>query len=496
MLPKSTVESVMALAMSQGTPIRPDVRGIEARRAIAYYENAPVAAAYGGGQAITYQAEDLRARMRDQHADKDIWDALPKNVVNLVRPVGDTLCTLYDDPVVYAWDETTPQGKQAKALWEQYALQSPHLAAMKDVDRLTFLGGVTAPRPLVQVRDIGNTERRVIKHAIYTQDQISYTQQPDDPAEPQQVKFDFSTGQGNASTVESHVWSDTHFIEALQNGSVKSAAYEGYANPYGVMPFEFFRNSPARGDLYGTPATDLVEAQLALNDLLTAYKDTIIVQGSGTFYTQNAPQNVKLGRRAWIDAKVPVGATFVAGYVQSNTNFTAWVEAIKLQITMTLLSRRVPESEVMARQAGDSGVALVALASSLASYRKQRISVFRPPEAALAAKTLRVVHFHCTGQLIDFPEPTIKHTELKAPMSQDTRDEIDWLRDGGYISAEEAMMRLNPGMGPEEAAEKVAANLTAKRDRVMKTLAQRPPLNVPDDDDDDEDMTGNAGAAE
>lgn len=477
MLPKSTVADVMALAMGRAVSIAPDARGVEARRALRYYDE------------IGYQATDLTAKLRDQHADPAIWDKLPKNCINLVRPITDTLCTLYNDPVSYTWDESVPGGKAAAALWAEQKLAGVHVAAMKDVDRITFLAGLAAPRPLVQERERAGATIKIPKYAVYALDQIEFVQMPDDPAEAQQVKFNFATGQGSAKTTAAQVWADNLYLETTEGNTVKPPIYAGHANPYGIMPFEFFRNRPARGDFYGEPAQDLVEAQLAINDLLTGYRDTVIVQGSGTFYIVNGPDNPKLGRRAVLDVKLPPNAgTFDAGYVQSGTNFAAWVEAIKLQMTLMLLQRRVPESEVMATQNGDSGVALVALASSLAAYRKERIATFRPLEERLVQIALRVVNFHVTGQLIDFPAPQIKYTELRAPMAQDARDEIDWLLSHHMISEVEAMCRLNPGMTEPEAEQRLADNLKAKRERVLTSMADRKRLPAPKGEEDDVDV--------
>lgn len=476
MLFGSQVTDALKRAIAGGAPIMTDPRLSESRRAVNYYES------------VRHQAEDLRTQMRSQHYDKSTWDALPKRCYNLTRAVTDTHATLYSDPVTYSWDDTDPLQRRAAELWDIYGVAPIHKSAMKDTDRLTYLAGLTVVRPIVQVRN----GKRILKFAIYIQDQVEYTQDPEDPTEAQEVIFSSQTGQGEASQTVRHVWREDSFIRQVDDVVVDHEW--GQDNPFLIMPFTIFRNDEARYEFYAEPASDLVAANLTLNDLCTAFDDMVIVQGSGQLLSFNGPKNPMLGRRAVVEFQVPPGATADMRYLTSGVDITGWIATININLELFFASRRIPKAAIMAQQAGDSGIAIVAQASSLVDYRLDRIATFQPMEEDLIRRTLRVLEFHETGRLVDFPAPSIRYTEPQKPMSSDRQAQIVWEIQSGAASVVDYVREKRPDLSHEDAEEMVRENLRLKREFEMGEVAARmagkstmPPPEVGDDTEDEPD---------
>lgn len=433
MLPNDQTAEVIRLSLLRSKMTGGGKDAAEARRVIEYYRDA------------LYQAEDLKTQLTPLFANQAKWLARPKAVYNLTAGIVDAISTLYADPVTYDFGGDA----RAEELWDR--VFGWH-ALMADVDRYTLLGGTTAVRPVVNAA--GDVDFR-----IYLADQIEYVQSPEDALIAQQITLRWRTGQGVLQQSVAQHWSAEECAETVD----ETLTGEIEPNPYKEIPIEIFRNSEPRWDWFDKPASDLCAANLALNAMMTDLNHTVRWQAHGQLVLIGAPPNYQppIGADTFLSVSNAPGATGAdARYINPGADIGAIINAINQNLDLLFAARRIPKSAVVAVQ-GDSGVSLVAQQASLRDYRKKRLAVFRPLEEGLICKTLRVIHYHETGDVVDFDPPVIRYTELDAPMDDSVRLDWDWRLHHGFASPVDVMQALNPGMSDPDALEKIAENRKA-----------------------------------
>lgn len=487
MLFQSIVEAAIAGSLDQASPIVPGEIAERARVVVDYFES------------IARQQDHLQSEHEGLHTKPAPWEATPKVCQNITSAVVNTLCSLYGDIVQYKFDDATPDGKRAAEL---FARIPGWASIMRDVDIYTFLAGLLAVRPIWRERAVV-AER--IKFAMYQPDQITYVQDPEDMSEAQELAFTFTTGQGDSETTVGHYWSAEKFVETVDDIVIPDKKRPGNVNPYQTMPITLFRNRANRWGFYGEPAWDLVVANLAINGQTTMLNRLAIQQAFSTLMTIGAPEGFvpSVGLDTYINVTNPPGGSGAgAQFLQPNANIQGVIDTINTCLSLFFGARRIPESAILAKQVGDSGISLVAQSSSLAAYRKDRIATMRPQEEDLIRKTLKVMHFHETGELRDFPAPQITYTELKVAMAVDDRDEWDWKISHGVATELDLFKSLRPGMDDKKAEELFAANKAERRERMLAAMPARRVLGDDEEDVGDaeeleaDDITATAGKAD
>lgn len=457
MLFTDQTESAVRLSLKRGDATGGGTDAVDARRVIEYYRD------------IAYHEKDLYAKFLPLFANRDKWYSRPKACYNLTAGIVDAVSTLYHDPVVYTFED-----ELAESYWEQI---EGWASLMADVDRYTFLGGTLGVRPIV--RD------GVVDWHVYVADQIEYIQTPEDATRAQQITVRWRNGQGLSTSETAHHWTDEQFAETVDDtltGGVQD-------NPYKVIPITMFRNECERWGFFGEPARDLAAANLALNACMTDLNHTVRWQSHGQLVIVGAPVDYKppIGADTYISvSNAPNSTGADARYINPGADVAAIINAVNQNLDMIFSARRIPKSAVVAVQ-GDSGVSLVAQQEALRDYRKRRISVMQPQEQALISMTLKVMHFHATGELRDFEPPQITYTKLEAPMADDARLDWDWKLRLGIVSPVDVMMALNPGMKREEAEERLAENRELRRQEFSDQLAVRRPAGAVPELEDEED---------
>lgn len=452
---KDETEKAVQLSLSRADMVGGGADAIEARRAIEYYRD------------VSYQDADLVTQYSKIYANLQKWKDKPKAVYNLTAGIVDAVSTLYSDPVVYEFED-----ERSAALWAEVRGWA---SLMADVDRYTMLGGTLGVRPYVDDSATG--------FYVYLADQIEYVQEPEDSLKAQQITVSWITGQGSARQKVAHHWTDAEYAETVDDTLVGQIE----PNPYGVIPIVMFRNEEPRWDYFGEPARDLVTANLALNSMMTDLNHTVRWQSHGQLVLIGAPSGYKppIGPDTYLAvSNAPSSTGADARYINPGADIGAIINAINQNLEMLFSARRIPKSAVVAVQ-GDSGISLVAQQAALRDYRKKRITAFRPLEEQLISLTLKVINYHQTGKVEEFEPPTIKYTELEAPMSDDARLDWDWRLRLGVSSPVDVMLALNPGMGEEEAREKITENLAMKSaafgDQISAKRATMPPDEIEDE---------------
>lgn len=140
----------------------------------------------------------------------------------------------------------------------------------------------------------------------------------------------------------------------------------------------------------------------------------------------------------------------------------------------------------MAQQSGESGVALVAQASSLADDRKKRINSFRPKEIELIRLTLKVLAIDKYGVAPPAAVPKCEYTEMTEALDVQTMAENDWLLRNKLATPIDLLMRMNPGMTEPEAQARYEKNVAFFKENAPPNPFSAPPPAGDDEKDDAE----------
>jgi hypothetical protein len=141
----------------------------------------------------------------------------------------------------------------------------------------------------------------------------------------------------------------------------------------------------------GEPLTSLVEMNRIVNRQQTDHHYRMILGGSMLWtkgYLGNESPNIGP------DSHVQLNENGDVGFIEADPQVSALVESINNYLRLFLLSRRIPESAVMAVQSGESGIKVMADQTALADYRKDRAGLFRPWEEELIRMELFVWSIH------------------------------------------------------------------------------------------------------
>lgn len=417
-------------------------RAAEANRALKYYHS------------VTYQEQDLTTRYQSMYAKKpERWVPRKKTVYNLTRAVADALSTLYSDPVVRRWSDDD-SANDAWQAWQPDYLQS----IMARVDAETFLTGMTAVRPFpVVVND--RFER--IDLLVFAGGQVEPESSSGSARDLTALSVSWEEQREKGAITVKQRWTGEQCVTYENDKAVKTEP-----NTYGFIPFVLFYNDlPVRG-VVDYPATDLVEANLALNKLATDLNYTVAFQSAALLVTTGGKDtDSEVGPSARMN--LPIGAS--ANFINPGADIAGIVNAINVNLNLFFSSRRIPETAIVASARDRSGVAIVAEQESLRDYRRRRVVSFRPAEQELCRMAMRIAGYHQTGTLPEVDLPSITYRELTPPMAQDERDAWDWKVRNGLASPVAILMASDPTL-TEDAARAIYQTNMGERMRAQASL--------------------------
>ncbi len=440
MSPRDQTEAAVVASLNRAEPIVDTERHEWATRAIEYY------------QSILRQEDHLKTAFAGLYDESSNWPTRPKACYNLTRAVVSSLATTYQDPVRRVW----PSGQEqwGKAWGDVRGFDR----VMQDVDAYEFLTQTVGVRPIVM-------SDGKVKFAIYTSNQVDYFPEPTDPTEAQQINLSWKEGTGRYQSTIRHLWTAREFMRLVNDEPSSGPGLPNGPHDYGRIPIVWFRSEAPRWSFFGVPASDLIKANLTLNKLLTDLNWTVTWQTAGQAVIKGAAEDYvpKIGPGRY--TKVDKDGSLE--FANPNADIEKAIATINLNLHLFLASRRIPESAIMARQAGESGIALVAQASSLADWRKQRINAFRDSEAELIQLTLEVIALHKSGSKIIVPAPQLTYREFKSPMSTDEQATWDWKFQNGLATRVDYLMSEDPTLAKEDAQKKLEENDEVNRKRAM-----------------------------
>ena len=262
----------------------------------------------------------------------------------------------------------------------------------------------------------------------------------------------YNHGQKKEDKVVYAYWSaDEHFL-VDQNGTVESVN-DNNINPYGILPFTICHRHPYTTDFVRNGASDIVNANLMINLLMTGLGLAMRLQALGQPVISgidNASQ-VSLG----VDKPMvlPEGASF--NFVSPGGNINDYINAIRFYVDSVAYNNNLKVKWSVGREAFISGEALkmaeIDLTEAVMSdyqmiWRSVENNRFEVDRAILETHNKRVSEEFS----VDFTEPRFPLT------AQEERAQWDWEWANGISSPKDYLRKYNPDLTEEEIDEMAA----------------------------------------
>jgi hypothetical protein len=449
MLPKSEAERLVRLSLLKGEPVQDTAAQAAAALAIAYHDD---------NAEGTAMSEDLRRYYAPLYGANPPglvkWNAQRKVCFNLLRPIAGALCNTYEDPVRYVWSEEDDPGGKWAGMFSEF--RDDHVAVMADADLYGWLGGTAGVRPLV------TEDKGPLRYALYTRDQMSGTADAIDPAKLAQLVVAWKNGSGSARTETRHHWTEDGFFKTVDGkphfDEWEEKAYPKGVHPYGEIPVILFHNRRPRWSCFDLAPMDLVNINRALNKKATELDWRMTLAGDVLFTKgYDSTEAPVVGAGAWING----GAEGSAEFLGPDPRVEEAVATMNEYLGKALMSRRIPENAIMARQSGESGIKVVADSAALTGFRKSRVNVLRPKEIRLIRLSLfcyAMHHGERVRSIEDVPAPSVFYTIPQQPMSADRRADWDRRIRLNLATPVDELLDLEPSLDKKQAEERIRLN--------------------------------------
>ena len=262
----------------------------------------------------------------------------------------------------------------------------------------------------------------------------------------------YNHGQSKEDKVVYAYWSaEEHFL-IDQNGAIESVN-DGNINPYGVLPFTACHRHPYTTDYIRNGASDIVNANLMINLLMTELGLAMRLQALGQPVISgidNASQ-VSLG----VDKPMvlPEGASF--SFVSPGGNINEYINAIRFYVDSVAYNNNLKVKWSVGREAFISGEALkmaeIDLTESIMSDYQM---IWRSVENNRFKVDRRILEVHNKRISEDF---SVDFTEPRFPLTaQEERAQWDWEWANGISSPKDYLRKYNPDLTDEELDELAA----------------------------------------
>ena len=262
----------------------------------------------------------------------------------------------------------------------------------------------------------------------------------------------YNHGQSRENEVVYAYWSaDEHFL-VHQNGTIESVN-EDNINPYGILPFTVCHRHPYTTDFIRNGASDIINANLMINLLMTELGLAMRLQALGQPVISgidNANQ-VSLG----VDKPMvlPEGASFQ--FVSPGANIDSYINAVRFYVDSVAYNNNLKVKWSVGREAFVSGEALkmaeIDLTEAVMSdyqmiWRGVENKRFEVDRVILDAHNIKVPDEYS----VDFSEPRFPLT------AQEEREQWAWEWDNNLSTTKDWLRKYNPDLTDDELDEMVA----------------------------------------
>ena len=426
------------------------------------------------------QLEHLTDVMASQFSDPDALNMQPA-VDNITRYIADEISRVFDSPPVLTCENAAGQ-----ALLDQQMKSGVLPLLFKTAEVYANLTGVCAIHPWY------DPIAGIIKNAILPSSVLFVAQRRDDPTEAEAVIYTRETRDTISAmpTVEYVHWDSENVFTFYANSygaqNAPSADNPDMINPYGKLPFAWFRDQIAVGTFFTEVDETLVNAQETLNVMLTSLNQLTKYQG----FSQPVLSGCDAGKSIVVDPSRPIRIPPAMRdeqpgkfeFVTPNSKISEILEEVKAHVERVCSRYGISITALSGGNTASSGYALKIMESRLERRRVDSTPLCR---SALLEwwEIVKVIHNTHNGAgsipadaelIIDFAEPEYMEdptTEIDMQIKQVEQ---------GFISPVDVIMKANPDLDEKQAKAKYTQNL-ADRQATKKQFGLADLLKAPTD---------------
>jgi hypothetical protein len=276
----------------------------------------------------------------------------------------------------------------------------------------------------------------------------------------------YNHGQSREHEVVYAYWSaDEHFL-VHQNGSIESVN-DGNINPYGVLPFTICHRHPYTTDFMRNGATDIVNANLMINLLMTELGLAMRLQALGQPVITGVDQMNQVSLGVDKPMILPEGASF--NFVSPGGSLDAYINSIRFYVDSVAYNNNLKVKWSVGREAFVSGEALKMAEIDLTeSVMGDYQMIWRGVENKRFKTDRRILEVHGINMpdefSVDFSEPRFPLT------AQEERNQWDWEWNNNLSTTKDWLRKYNPDLTDDEINE-MAAEITPEQPEQTQTLS-------------------------
>jgi hypothetical protein len=276
----------------------------------------------------------------------------------------------------------------------------------------------------------------------------------------------YNHGQSREHEVVYAYWSaDEHFL-VHQNGSIESVN-DGNINPYGILPFTICHRHPYTTDFMRNGATDIVNANLMINLLMTELGLAMRLQALGQPVITGVDQMNQVSLGVDKPMILPEGASF--NFVSPGGSLDAYINSIRFYVDSVAYNNNLKVKWSVGREAFVSGEALKMAEIDLTeSVMGDYQMIWRGVENKRFKIDRRILEVHGINMpdefSVDFSEPRFPLT------AQEERNQWDWEWNNNLSTTKDWLRKYNPDLTDDEINE-MAAEITPEQPEQTQTLS-------------------------
>ena len=316
--------------------------------------------------------------------------------------------------------------------------------AMLTAERLTYLLGSHL------IRSRFNEESNVLEYDQIIEFEPIFESRARKPFA--YVYPNYNHGQSRENEVVYAYWSaDEHFL-VHQNGTIESVN-EDNINPYGILPFTVCHRHPYTTDFIRNGASDIINANLMINLLMTELGLAMRLQALGQPVISGIDNANQVSLGADKPMVLPEGASFQ--FVSPGANIDSYINAVRFYVDSVAYNNNLKVKWSVGREAFVSGEALkmaeIDLTEAVMSdyqmiWRGVENKRFEVDRVILDAHNIKVPDEFS----VDFSEPRFPLT------AQEEREQWAWEWDNNLSTTKDWLRKYNPDLSDDELDEMVA----------------------------------------
>ena len=277
----------------------------------------------------------------------------------------------------------------------------------------------------------------------------------------------YNHGQARDNEVVYAYWSaEEHFL-IHQNGKIESVNDEN-VNPYGVLPFTICHRHPYTTDFIRNGATDIVNANLMINVLMTELGLAMRLQALGQPVISGVDQMNQVALGVDKPMILPEGASF--NFVSPGGNLSQYIDSIRFYVDSVAYNNNLKVKWSVGRESFVSGEALKMAEIDLTeAVMGDYQMIWREAENKRFKTDRRILEVHG----INIPDEfSVDFSEPRFPLTaKEERDQWTWEWGNDLSKPKDWLRKYNPDLTEDELDE-MAADMQAEAETPAPSLRE------------------------